>query len=98
MSEQQENRIIKTSVLPKIIPPLPNGDTKDLKVWQEYWKQHDKYIRQSERESILNHLKEWATVRMKAAQGITYYHGISYSGAYENMLKEIEYLSGTVQL
>ena len=44
--------IIKTSELPKIIPPLPTGDTKDLKVWQDYWKQHDKQIRQDEREKV----------------------------------------------
>ena len=46
--------IIKTSELPKIIPPLPTGDTKDLKVWQDYWKQHDKQIRQDEREKVLD--------------------------------------------
>ena len=50
--------IIKTSELPKIIPPLPTGDTKDLKVWQDYWKQHDEKIRQDERETVLNELKK----------------------------------------
>lgn len=34
-----------TSEIPRIIPPLPEGDTKDLKVWREYWKQHDAAIR-----------------------------------------------------
>ena len=39
-----------TSELPKVIPPLPEGDTKDLKVWKEYWEKHDEKVREKERE------------------------------------------------
>ena len=46
--------IQKTSELPRVIPPLPTGDTKDLKVWQDYWKQHDAAIRKDEREKTIN--------------------------------------------
>ena len=53
------NPIIRTtSELPVIIPPLPKGDTKDLKVWKEYWEQHDAVIRQDEREKVLDRFKE----------------------------------------
>jgi len=51
--------IIKTSELPKIIPPLPTGDTKDLKVWQDYWKQHDEKIRQDATEKVLKKVNNW---------------------------------------
>ena len=51
--------IIKTSELPKIIPPLPTGDTKDLKVWQDYWKQHDEKIRQDATEKVLDDLEHY---------------------------------------
>lgn len=44
--------IKKTSELPRIIPPLPTGDTKDLKVWREYWKQHDAQIAKAAREQF----------------------------------------------
>lgn len=50
--------IQKTSELPKIIPPLPTGDTKDLKIWQDYWKQHDAAIRKDEREKVLDTIGE----------------------------------------
>ena len=53
----QEDRdkptITTTSELPSVIPPLPKGDTKDLKVWKEYWKQHDAYTRKHERDKTL---------------------------------------------
>ena len=53
------NSIIRTtSELPIIIPPPPKGDTKDLKVWKEYWEQHDAVIRQDEREKVLDRFKE----------------------------------------
>ena len=53
------NSIIRTtSELPIIIPPPPKGDTKDLKVWKEYWEQHDAVIRQDERKKVLDRFKE----------------------------------------
>ena len=46
---------IKTKTeLPQIIPPLPKGDTTDMKLWREYWKQHDTAIRKAERERVLD--------------------------------------------
>ena len=48
--------IKKTSELPRIIPPLPTGDTKDLKVWREYWKQHDAQVAKAAREQVLDEL------------------------------------------
>ena len=50
--------IRKTSDLPTIIPPVPRGDTTDLKVWKEYWLQHDNEIRRKEREQVLDELRE----------------------------------------
>jgi hypothetical protein len=59
--------IKKTSELPRIIPPLPTGDTKDLKVWKEYWKQHDaqvaKAAREQERQRINVVIKELEHLR-----------------------------------
>lgn len=49
-----EMGIQKTSELPHIIPPLPTGDTKDLKVWKEYWMKHDAAIRKDERGKVLD--------------------------------------------
>ena len=48
--------IKKTSELPRIIPPLPTGDTKDLKVWREYWKQHDAQVAKAAREQVLDEM------------------------------------------
>jgi SET domain-containing protein len=56
--------IKKTSELPVIIPPLPKGDTNDLKVWHEYWKQHDKKVRHDE----LQDFDRWFSARHVCAQ------------------------------
>lgn len=50
--------IKKTSELPNIIPPLPEGDTKDLKIWREYWKQHDAAVRKQERERVIREIDD----------------------------------------
>ena len=60
------NPIIRTtSELPIIIPPPPKGDTKDLKVWKEYWEQHDAVIRQDERKKVLDILEQLLCARHK---------------------------------
>jgi len=70
--------IIKTSELPKIIPPLPIGDTKDLKVWQDYWKQHDEKIRQDATEKVLVKILEKCNVECDTDTGqILAYQNIS---------------------
>jgi len=50
-----------TTEIPRIIPPLPEGDTKDLKVWRDYWKQHDAAIaaqaREEERNMVLDEFR-----------------------------------------
>ena len=58
-----EPTITTTSELPHIIPPLPEGDTKDLKVWREYWTQHDSHIRKDEREKVLDRLDKEIHIR-----------------------------------
>jgi hypothetical protein len=50
--------VTTTSDLPKIIPPLPEGDTKDLKVWKEYWVKHDANTRNDARLKLLKELEE----------------------------------------
>ena len=65
-SRSNATTIRTTSELPVIIPPPPKGDTKDLKVWKEYWEQHDAVIRQDEREKVLDELrivKEYDRIR-----------------------------------
>jgi hypothetical protein len=60
---------IKTTTdIPRIIPPLPEGDTVDLKTWKEYWKQHDAAIRDATLESI----QKWRSVmEVKGKHGKT---------------------------
>ena len=53
------------SELPNIIPPLPKGDTKDMKIWREYWKQHDTAIRKAEREKVLDIVKQLHDIGFK---------------------------------
>ena len=67
------NPIIRTtSELPIIIPPLPKGDTKDLKVWKEYWEQHDAVIRQDEREKVLDDFVQWIISPKSGLKGYGY--------------------------
>jgi len=50
---------IKTKTeLPQIIPPLPKGDTTDMKLWREYWKQHDTAIRNVTLDGIIKAINE----------------------------------------
>lgn len=49
--------IVKTSPLPRVIPPLPEGDTKDLKVWKGYWKQHDLTVATAAKAEMLEKLQ-----------------------------------------
>jgi hypothetical protein len=50
-------QITLTSELPAIIPPLPEGDTKDLKTWKEYWIKHDAAIATKARNATLDELE-----------------------------------------
>lgn len=52
------NGTTRASQLPKIIPPLPEGDTTDLKVWKDYWKKHDEQIRQQAAEAARREVLE----------------------------------------
>jgi hypothetical protein len=54
-----EAGITTKTEIPKIIPPLPTGDTTDLKVWHEYWKQHDATIARNATLAALSLLEEW---------------------------------------
>ena len=56
-SISEPDNITRTSQLPKIIPPLPEGDTNDLEVWKEYWIKHDAAIRREERERVLEAIR-----------------------------------------
>jgi len=59
---------IKTTTdIPRIIPPLPEGDTKDMKVWKEYWKHHDTIIRKQEGERVLDALMDWSNNEVLSA-------------------------------
>jgi len=48
----------RTSELPRIIPPLPAGDTKDMKTWRDYWREHDAGVIERERERVLRIARE----------------------------------------
>ncbi|MCK9591441.1 MAG: hypothetical protein M0Q91_05460 [Methanoregula sp.] len=56
---QSDSDVRKTSELPRIIPPLPVGDTTDLKTWREYWAMHDITIRKDERDKVLVEILEF---------------------------------------
>ncbi len=57
-NDPEMDTIKRTSDLPIIIPSLPEGDTKDLKVWREYWVKHDATIRNKARQELLEDLEE----------------------------------------
>jgi hypothetical protein len=56
--------IRRTSELPRIIPPLPEGDTKDLKTWREYWRQHDSNTRTDAINETLDKLRAYVESTM----------------------------------
>jgi hypothetical protein len=85
--------VTTTSQLPKIIPPLPEGDTKDLKTWREYWTKHDAAITAQAREDVLNQIEVVINEEMKPLTR----HSVMNNReiAFRWVLKRIEHLRRT---
>ena len=71
-----KNLIKTTSELPKIIPPLPEGDTTDLNVWQKYWVQHDDQIKKDILTQAITRVQEKTKLPISTGQRLGFEESI----------------------
>jgi hypothetical protein len=100
----EPDTVKRTSDVPKIIPPLPEGDMKDLKTLREYWVKHDASVRNTTLDDMIklsmiieeNETERWEQVGRPQNDGYINGSHSGYSHALRDMRQYIKRANGRV--